>query len=99
MQNETRTTPRRQAFLPAKIFFNDKQSVFDCLIRNISAKGACLKVVSRLGIPNQFTLFIPGENKQYSCWLVWSGMKEIGVSFSEEHSLHGQPDLQIVKPK
>ncbi|MCF6199661.1 MAG: hypothetical protein L3J67_09750 [Hyphomicrobiaceae bacterium] len=66
-------------------------------MRNITTNGACLKVPSRLGLPNQFTLIIPHEEKRYACWVVWGGLKEFGVSFTSPTPITGKPVLRIVK--
>jgi hypothetical protein len=97
MQKELRRSGRKCTLLPAKIQFNDKRSVFDCVVKNISSSGALLQVVSPIGIPGMFTLMIPSTEKRYLCWIVWSSMTELGVSFSALDPQKGKPDLQIVK--
>jgi hypothetical protein len=79
---EKRQEARRRAMLGAKIIFNDGQSVFDCELKDISPSGAHLKMASTLGVPHIFTLFVPQTGRKEQCWLVWSDMKELGVSFS-----------------
>ncbi len=88
---------RSQTFLPAKIYFNDKRSVFDCLVKNISSGGARLKISSPMGIPEQFTLFIPSENESSLCWIIWRNMSEIGVSFAPRPRVDGKPALRVVE--
>ncbi len=96
MQKLIRRAQRERLLLPAKIIFNNKNSVFDCIVRNVSGRGALLKVVSPLGIPDHFTLFIPGLEKRHFCWIAWRNQTEIGVSFSPLEQNEGSPDLRIV---
>src|SRR5260370_29330534 len=60
--------PRGRQLKKAKIAFNHRQSVIDCLVRNLSETGACLEVASRAGIPAAFELLIEGKTPR-SCSL------------------------------
>ena len=53
----------------------------DCTIRNISASGAALDVVTPLFIPDRFTLCVPTENLKKRCHIIWRKEKRIGVAF------------------
>ena len=39
-----------------KIVFNNKSSVIDCMVRNLSPTGACLLVSNVIGVPSTFEL-------------------------------------------
>ncbi|MCP4933769.1 MAG: PilZ domain-containing protein [bacterium] len=93
---ENRKYVRKRTFLAAKIYFNDKQSVIDCTVSELTAGGARLRVVSRIGIPDHFILIIPSMEESYICWMVWGEMTEIGVTFTRPKDLVGQPDLRLV---
>jgi len=50
-------------------------------VRNVSELGACLRVASPVGIPNEFDLFLEG-GKTLRHWRVeWRSANQIGVSF------------------
>lgn len=53
----------------------------DCTVRNLSDSGAALDVTSPLGIPEQFTLVVPGDGSHLACHVVWRKEKRIGVKF------------------
>ena len=91
-----RRSPRERTLLPAKIYFNNKQSVFDCIVKDISSGGARLKLVSTLGVPDNFLLFIPSVEKRFHCQVVWNNIGEIGVSFDPLNRPRGKPDLKLV---
>ncbi len=97
MQEDLRSDRRRHMLLPAKILFNDRQSVIDCTIKNLSSGGALLNVASRLGIPDHFTLDIPRLEERHPCRIVWSNMFEIGVSFAPCFQNPDGPELHIVR--
>jgi hypothetical protein len=48
---ERRQSPRTRTLRAGKILFNNKRSVIDCMVRNISASGACVLVANVVGIP------------------------------------------------
>jgi hypothetical protein len=79
--SELRTSPRQRVMKSAKIVFGNGLSGVDCAVRNISATGACLEVVSPLGVPDNFVLIVGDESLKRSCRLAWRTAKRIGVAF------------------
>src|SRR6185437_4286255 len=65
-----------------KIIFNNKRSVIDCLIRDLSDSGACLQINSAIGIPEQFELQIYGTRNLRSCRMAWVTDTRLGIEFS-----------------
>jgi hypothetical protein len=51
-----------------------------CTIRNISEKGACLKVQTTTGIPSTFDFSAAGEPVR-TCKTIWRDDTQIGVMF------------------
>jgi hypothetical protein len=52
-----------------------------CVVKNISASGASLEVVSALDIPDRLNLSIPAEHFNRPCHVVWRKEKRVGVVF------------------
>ncbi|WP_207919203.1 PilZ domain-containing protein, partial [Methylobacterium segetis] len=59
---DKRSETRRRALIPGKILLLGG-GVIDCVLRDRSPSGARLKVVSVIGIPDAFTLEIPGTGE------------------------------------
>ncbi len=78
--SEKRAVPRRRVLKHGTLAFGDGGSV-DCTVRNLSASGARLEVVSPLGVPAAFTLVIGADGSMRRCRAVWSHDKRIGVTF------------------
>jgi hypothetical protein len=78
---ERRHSQRARTLRAGKILFNNKRSVIDCMIRNISTEGACLLVASVVGIPSDFDLLIDGEAATRACKTVWHAQNRIGIEF------------------
>ena len=74
-----RVMPRRRVLKAGSIVFGG--SAIDCTVRNISASGAALEVVSPLFIPDRFKLLVPTDHLTQPCHIVWRAEKRIGVAF------------------
>ena len=77
---ERRTTPRHRTFKGGSISFPGAAGI-ECVVRNLSAAGACLDVASPIGIPDDFDLIIRPEYQRRHCHLVWRKAQRIGVHF------------------
>jgi hypothetical protein len=79
--NDNRRVARHRVLKGAKIAFG-RASIIDVTMRNISDRGACLRVASPVGIPDTFNLvMVDGQIRP--CRLVWRKEKEIGVEFAD----------------
>ncbi len=57
------------------------KSVIDCMVRNLTYKGASLEVGSLVGIPAMFELSIPVDNLTRKCRVTWRQVRRLGVQF------------------
>jgi hypothetical protein len=53
----------------------------DCTVRNLSNRGACLKVENSIGIPDTFDLVLDRASVR-SCRVTWRKAMQIGVEFA-----------------
>jgi len=72
---------RARTLKSARILLNHHQSVIDCVVRNLSPTGACLKVETTLGIPDRFDVMFDVDKSIRPCHLVWHKENQIGVEF------------------
>jgi hypothetical protein len=77
---ERRKETRRRTFKAGKIMIDDK-SIIDCMVRNLTYKGANLEVGSPVGIPDTFELSIPVDNLKRKCRVTWRQERKIGLQF------------------
>ena len=77
---EHRSQPRQRTFKGGSISF-DVAPAMDCVIRNLSATGACLELSNAVAVPNHFTLLIKPEILRRSCEVAWRSAARIGVRF------------------
>jgi PilZ domain len=78
---EARQSERAKTHLGAKIVFNNRASVIDCVIRNFSAFGAKLGLTDSLPVPREFELRIPQKAQSYRARSVWRNSEGMGVEF------------------
>ena len=79
---ERRASHRSRTLRGGKILFNDRRSVLDCTVRNLSPEGACLQVESLVGVPAAFELLIDGDEAPRPCRLAWQSHDRAGVEFA-----------------
>jgi hypothetical protein len=82
MEDEHRVAPRRRILKAGSIAFGGAS--IDCTVRNLSATGAALEVVTPLFIPDRFTLIVPTEQLKRPCHIVWRKDRRMGVTFDQE---------------
>jgi hypothetical protein len=81
MNQRRRAVSRQKSFLQGRIFFNNRRTSYDCLIRDFSELGAKLKFSSTIATPDMVKLFIPAKEESYRARVVWRNADEVGVSF------------------
>jgi hypothetical protein len=63
-------------------------SAIECTIRDMSSKGARLRLNAPLMAPEQFELALGSSNERMQVVLRWQTSNELGVQFA-----HAQPQL------
>jgi hypothetical protein len=76
---QDRSAPRRRILKAGQIVFG--ASVIDCVVRNISATGACILVKTPFWFPDSFVLTIASDNVSRLCHIVWRSDAQIGIAF------------------
>ncbi len=85
---ESRTTERRRiarqkSFLRGMVYFNNRRSVADCLIRDISPYGARLIFSDTVTTPDIIDLYIPQKEQTLRSHVIWRIGHDIGVAFPQ----------------
>lgn len=80
-ETERRARARTRSFKHAKILFNDGKSVYDAVLKNVSAYGATISVALSEGLPEQFNLHIVHDGITVPCTVKWRQANAIGVTF------------------
>jgi hypothetical protein len=76
---EKRVAPRHRVLKAGTIEFGG--GAIDCTVHKVSNTGAALAVAIPFGIPEKFTLVIPGDGLNFACRVIWRKGRRIGVEF------------------
>ena len=77
---EKRSDPRMRRLKEARIVFNGKNSVMNCVVRDASGGGARITVGEPHLMPPEFDLAIPGAVTRRA-YRVWVRNSELGLKF------------------
>ena len=81
---ERRSSARQKSFLQGRIYFNNRRSSVDCLIRDYSETGAKLKFSETVAVPEAIELYIPNKEEIHRARVQWRSGDEMGIAFGEE---------------
>jgi hypothetical protein len=93
---ERRRIARQKSFLRGMVYFNNRRSVADCLIRDISPFGARLIFSDTITTPDTMDLYIPQKEQTLRSHVIWRVGHEVGVAFPQAvqgESAPGSADL------
>ena len=82
LREDRRRLPRRRTLKGARIIFNNRRSVIDCVVRNLTPQGALLVVPNVVGVPGDFDLYIKGETDSHAAHVIWKGKGTLRVSWA-----------------
>ena len=91
---ERRTAARQKSFLQGRIFYNNRRTSVDCLVRDISEHGAKLKFAAAATTPDVVELQIPAKDETYRARVQWRYGNEVGVAFGT----NDDSDLGLAAP-
>lgn len=78
---ERRASPRIRVFKKGKLILPNRNSVFDCMIRDISDTGARLSCENAGLLPNELQLMFYAIREVRYVRVVWRRPGELGVQF------------------
>ena len=79
---ERRGTPRQKSFLRGCIYFNNRRSVFDCLIRDLTEDGARIIFSHTVNVPDVVELYIPQREQTLRAHVKWRRGDDVGLDFT-----------------
>lgn len=59
---ERRTLARHKTFIKGRIYFNNRLSSMDCIVRDINDRGARLEASENVVLPGAFELHLPNKD-------------------------------------
>ena len=83
---ERRALVRHKTFIKGRIYFNNRLSSLDCIVRDVSEQGARLQVPESVALPDAFELYLPNKDEHYRAQVHWRKGDQIGVSWIPDSS-------------
>jgi hypothetical protein len=93
---DRRRLPRLKSLLRGRVYFNNRNSTIECLVRDISALGARLAFADDVTIPDVIELYVPHKDQIYRSHTVWRHGSEAGIAFSMPEE-NAQPDGDLAE--
>jgi hypothetical protein len=79
-----RCVVRQKSLLRARIRLKDARTSFDCMIRDISSRGARLHFSGTAPTPDVFELYIPQKEQMLRANVTWRCGENVGVAFAHQ---------------
>jgi PilZ domain len=86
---EQRQLERSKTYLGAEISFSRQISPIECVVRNLSSRGAMLQLNHVSAIPRHFEIRIPTKSKSYRARIVWQQLGRAGLAFDNADAHKG----------
>ena len=77
---ERRKSTRSRVLKSVKLVI-DRSSIIDCVVRNLTNKGARIQIANTVVLPKDFEMTFDGGYSIRQCRLVWRTVTETGVEF------------------
>lgn len=78
---ERRSETRHRVFKGGRLSFNKGYGALECVVRNLSDRGARLALGETTAVPSTFSLEIVGEAAARSARVRWRSPAAVGVEF------------------
>jgi hypothetical protein len=86
MAEEPQIATRQRAFLKGMLYYDNRRTSIECIVRDISDSGARLTFEHPVTVPDNVELFIPQKQETLRARVQRREPKEIGVAFEIERS-------------
>src|SRR5215204_4052160 len=73
--------PRDKVLYGGVAEINERGSTMDCVVRNISAGGACVEVDQNAKLPEEMNLTIARKGRSYLARMIWRQANRVGLAF------------------
>ena len=89
---ERRALVRHKTFIKGRIYFNNRLSSVDCIVRDMTENGARLQVPESVAVPDSFEIYLPNKDEQFRAQVQWRKSDQIGVSWMSESAFRQKAD-------
>jgi hypothetical protein len=83
---ERHAVARHKTFIKGRIYFNNRLSSVDCIVRDVTDVGARLEASQSVALPDAFELYLPTKDEHFRAQVEWRRGSHLGVSWSTEQA-------------
>ncbi len=83
-RSEHRRTRRRRTLLDGRVVFNNRYSVIECTVRDLSVSGAKVTFEHPTPLPPTVELEVPKTGQNFRADVIWSDGRSHGLMFVHE---------------
>ncbi|HEY5006528.1 MAG TPA: PilZ domain-containing protein [Caulobacteraceae bacterium] len=87
-----RAAPRARSLLTGKIIIGDGRESHECVVRNLSATGAHVRIAGAVNLPGTVGLLVVKEALLFDAAIAWRRGDQIGLTFSAQYDLREDRD-------
>jgi hypothetical protein len=80
---EKRQRIRNRTYLGGRISFNHQFSTLDCLVRNLSERGAMIQLDHVSALPDHVELNVAQRHRSFRAHVVWRQLGMAGLRFGQ----------------
>jgi len=81
---ERRALIRHKTFIKGRIYFNNRLTSMDCIVRDVTEKGARLQVSESVALPDAFELYLPNKDEHFRAQAQWRKGDQLGISWTPD---------------
>jgi PilZ domain-containing protein len=78
---DRRQSPRDKVLYGGVAGINERGSTMDCVVRNISAGGACVEFDQTAKLPEEINLTVAHKGRSFLAKMVWRQANRVGLAF------------------
>ena len=75
---ERRLLARHKTFIKGRIYFNNRLSSMDCIVRDVTSNGGRLEVSESVALPDSFELYFPNKDEHFRAQVEWRKGNNLG---------------------
>ncbi len=85
---ERRASARHKTLIKGRIYFNNRLSSMDCIVRDIGESGSRLEFSENVALPDVFELYLPNKDEYFEAHVTWRKGNNIGINWTPEATLN-----------
>ena len=92
---ERRALVRHKTLIEGRIYFNNRMTSMDCIVRDVTEKGARLQVSESVALPDAFEIYLPNKDEHFRAQAQWRKGDQLGVSWTPDSAFRHKSESSV----